>query len=232
MQQFAASAIAAVYALTGFLLLAGRNARRSRVWLCLAAGVAAGFFAREATAMAWGWLGPLVARLLGPGEAAVHLAVAAGVGELLKALAPVTVMVLAPTDVPTAVAYGAASGAGFAFMAAQPVLRMALGLAGSPFITPASLVVAVVGWFFPVLAHIATTGILARSGVRGGFGAVFLFVWVVQTLLGWSQQLPIVAGVPLGLMVNLLVSAGLFAVLWGVRSPGTESSGAPSTAAS
>jgi hypothetical protein len=103
-------------------------------------------------------------------------------------------------------------------MATQQVLGMALRLVGSPFITAASTAVAILGWFFTLLAHAATTGYLVRAGVRGGFGLAFVFVWVVQAILGLAQRLPVVAGVPTGLLVSIAVSLWLFGRLLGIRA--------------
>jgi hypothetical protein len=216
--QYTAIAIAAVFALVGFIPLAGRNLRYPLVWLCLAGGVAAGFFAREATKLAADALAPYTALVSGPSGAVVSMAIAAVVGELLKALGPLIVIVAGPTTVPVGIAYGAAAGAGFGSMIILQGLGMALGLIGSPFITPMSTVIAVIGWFFRVLPHIVTTGFVARAGVRGALGLTFLGACVVQVVLGLLEQLPLVAGIPTGLLAAALIGLALYAYLWGTRA--------------
>lgn len=217
MQQYAAVAIAAAFSFLGLLPLAGRSLRRPLLWLCLLAGVAAGFVAREATAIAWDWLGPiggLERSAAGPTGA---LVLAALVGELLKATAPLAAVVFVPTDAVTGLAYGAASGAGFGLVAGQKVLSLALELAGSPFSTPLSTAGAVVGWFFPTLAHIVTTAYLIRAGVRGGLGLALLFVVALQVLFGLSPKLPLVGGIPTGLLLTAVIALWLLAHLWRTR---------------
>jgi hypothetical protein len=103
-------------------------------------------------------------------------------------------------------------------MATQQVLALALGLVGSPFITPLSTVMAVVGWCFPVLAHVVTTAYVARAGVCGGLGFAFLFAWFVQFVLGMAQRLPVVGGVPTALLATAFITLWLFGYLWVVRA--------------
>jgi type III secretory pathway component EscT len=82
-----AIAIAAVYALIGFIPLARRALARPLLWVCLIAGVIAGFFAREAVNLAAEALAPVSALASGPASVVVTLLIAAAVGELLKVLA-------------------------------------------------------------------------------------------------------------------------------------------------
>ncbi len=218
MPHYTAVFIAGAFALAGFLPLARRSLGRPLLWLCLGAGAAVGPIAREGVQLAWEWIGPLGGLLKQPGGPLVHLLLTAGVAELLKATAPLAAVVLVRTDAVTGLAYGAAAGAGYAFAATQQVLQMALALADSPFISRGSLALAVAGWFFPMLAHVATTALLVRAGVRGGFGWAFLFVLAVQFLLGIAQRLPLTGGVPMGVLVTAAISLSLFTYLWRVQS--------------
>lgn len=217
MQQYASIVIAAVFALLGLLPLAGRIIRRPLLWLCLLGGVAAGFFAREAAQMAWDWVGPIGGLERGPAGLTINLLIAALVGETLKATVPLVAISFTPTDAVTGLAYGAASGAGFGLVAGQKFLALALGLVGTPFITPLSTTVAVVAWFFPTLAHIVTTSYLIRAGVRGGLGLAFLFVVALQTIFGLAQKLPLAGGIPTGVLVTAVVSLWLLGHLWRAR---------------
>lgn len=218
MQQYAAIAIAALFALAALVPLARGSLRRPLLWLCLAAGALVHPIAREGMQIGWDWVRPMAGLADGPAGSVAYLLIAAAVGELVKVTVPLLAIVTTPADSVTGLAYGAAAGAGFGFMATQHVLRMALGLVGSPFITAASTAVAVVGWFFTLLAHAATTGYLARAGVRGGFGLAYLFVWAVQAVLGLAQRLPVIAGIPTGLLVSTVVSLWLFGHLLGIRA--------------
>ncbi|MDR7419237.1 MAG: hypothetical protein QN178_10045 [Armatimonadota bacterium] len=217
MPQYYSVAIAAIYALIGFLPLAGRNIRRPWLWVSLTAGIIAGFFAREAVKLAAEALAPYTLIATGPTATVVNLVIAGAVGELLKVMAPLAIIMLAPTDAGTGMAYGAAAGAGFGVIVVQQGVALALGLVGSPFITPASTIVAVAGWFFRVLPHIVTTGYVARAGVRGGLGGALLLAMLVQAALGLVEGLPLLAGIPLGLVVTALVSIALYVYLWGLR---------------
>lgn len=208
---YTAVAIAAVLALLGLLTLAGRAWRRPGLWLCVLAGTAAGFFAREAGKLVVDLISPVDALATGPGGAAVNVVVASAVGELLKALGPLVLITLAPVDPRTALAYGAAAGAGFGFVVARQGVALALGLLGSPFITPVSMVAAIAGWFFRILPHVATTAYVARAAVRGGLGAALPAAMLFQGALGFADRLPVVAGVPLGLAVAAV--AAVVAVL-------------------
>ncbi|MDI6772567.1 MAG: hypothetical protein QME77_08260 [bacterium] len=217
MQQYASIVIAASFALLGLLPLAGSRIRRPLLWLCLLGGVAAGFFAREATKMAWDWVGPIGGLERGPAGLTINLLIAALVGEILKATGPLVAISLTPADAVTGLAYGAASGAGFGLVAGQQFLAMALGLVGTPFITPLSTAVAVVAWFFPTLAHIVTTAYLIRAGVRGGLGLALLFVVALQTIFGLAQKLPLAGGIPTGVLLTAAISLWLLAHLWRAR---------------
>jgi hypothetical protein len=217
MPEFLAPTIAAVFALIGLLPLAGRDLGRPWLWACVLAGVITGPIAREGTQLVWDWLGPVGTLAGNPTGSGVFLLITAVIGELVKATVPLAVVSLAPTDAVTAIAYGAAAGAGYGFMATQRVLALAMGLVGSTFITPLSTFIAIVGWFFPVLAHIATTAYVARAGVRGGLGLAFLLAWAVQFALGLAQRLPVVAGMAIGMIVTAVIALCLFAALWAAR---------------
>lgn len=217
MQQYAPIVIAAAFALLGLLPLAGRSIRRPLLWLCLLGGVAAGFFAREATKMAWDWIGPIGGLERGPAGLTINLLIAALAGELLKATIPLMAISFKPTDAVTGLAYGAASGAGFGLVAGQQFLALALGLVGTPFITPLSTAVAVVAWFFPTLAHIVTTAYLIRAGVRGRLALALLFVVALQTVFGLAQKLPLAGGIPTGVLLTAVITLWLFGHLWRAR---------------
>lgn len=212
--QYLAPAIAAAFALIGFLPLAGQGIRRPLLWLCLIAGGAAGFFTRQAVAMVGDALAPVRALAVEPTAFLFSLVVAAVVGEVLKALAPLAAIVSMPADARTGLGYGAASGAGFGFVVAHQGVGMALGLVGSPFSTPASTLIAVAGWFFRILPQIVTTAYVGRAGVVGGLGGALLFAILIQVVLSLADRLPVVGGIPTGVIVAALVSIVLYAYLW------------------
>lgn len=220
MPQYTALAIAGFYALVGFVPLAGRDLRRPALWLCLISGVIAGYFAREAVKLAGALLAPVSGLATGPAAVVVALLIAAVIGELLKALGPLSAILMAPTDGPTGLAYGAAAGAGFGFIVIQQGLAMALGLVGSPFITPASTVAAVAGWFVRLLLHVETTAYVGRAGAAGGVGVALVVACAVQLGLALAERLPFVAGIPLGLVVAVLVAIVFYVVLWRARRRG------------
>jgi hypothetical protein len=223
-----AIAIAAVYALIGFIPLARRALARPLLWVCLIAGVIAGFFAREAVNLAAEALAPVSALASGPASVVVTLLIAAAVGELLKVLGPLAALVMTSASPIDGLAYGAAAGAGFGFIVVQQGLSMALGLVGAPFITPVSTVVAVAGWFFRVLPQIVTTAYVARAGVSGGLGASLLLAILVQVGLGLVDRLPLIAGIPTGLVITALISLGFYIYLWNVNpTPNTRGVPAP-----
>lgn len=207
-------AIAAVFALIGLLPLAGRGVRRPLLWLCLIAGGVAGFFAREAVAVATEALAPVRALAVEPASSIFSLVVVAIVGEVLKAMAPMAAILSRPADARMGLAYGAASGAGFGFIVVQQGLGMALGLAGSPFITTMSTVMALAGWFFRVLSQIVTTAFVGRAGVVGGLASALFSVILIQVALGLADRLPFVGGIPTGTFVAALVSVVLYLYLW------------------
>jgi len=219
MQEPLSIAIAAAFALIGLIPLAQGYLRRPWLWGCVVAGAITGPIAREGTKLVWDWLGPagaLASNLTGSG---IYLLVTAALGELVKATAPLAAVSFVRTDTAAAIAYGAAAGAGFGFAAAQQVLTLAMRLVGSTFITPLSTAIAIVGWIFPVLAHIATTAYVTRAGVRGGLGLAFIVAWVVQFALGFAQQhLPIIAGVGIGTVATAIIAFGLYASLWSARN--------------
>ncbi len=225
-----AIAIAAAFALVGLLPLTGRHLIRPLLWVCLVAGIITGPIAREGTQLAWEGLSLFSGLANSPSGPTLYLLLTAAVGELVKATAPLAVISFTKTDVAAGIAYGAAAGAGFGFMATQQVLAMALGLVGSPIITPLSMVIAVVGWFFPLLAHIATTAYVARAGVRGGLGFAYLFAWFVQFSLGVAQKLPVVGGIPGGLLTTAAIALWLFGYLWVVRARAAAPAAGPSPA--
>lgn len=219
MQEPLSIAIAAAFALVGLLPLAQGHMRRPLLWACVLAGAITGPIAREGTQLAWDWLGPVGIVAGNPTGSSVFLLLTAAIGELVKATAPLAVVSFARADTTDAIAYGAAAGAGFSFAATQQVLTLAMRLIGSTFITPVSMAVAVVGWVFPVLAHIATTAYVTRAGVRGGLGAAYLVAAVAQFALGWLPgHLPIVAGVATGAVVTGLLAFTLYAFLWAARN--------------
>lgn len=210
---------AAALALVGLWPLARGQLRRPLLWACVVAGAITGPIAREGTQLAWDWLGPVGVVASNPAGSSVFLLLTAAIGELVKATAPLAVVSFVRTDAAAAIAYGAAAGAGFSFAATQQVLTLAMRLFGSTFITPVSMAVAVVGWLFPVLSHIATTAFIARAGVRGGLGVAYLGAWLIQFALGWlPNQLPIVAGVATGPVSTAFLAFVLYASLWIMRT--------------
>lgn len=217
-QDYTALAIAAGFALAGLLPLIMRDLLRPVTWLCLLAGVGAGFFAREATALAWEVLGPLGGLSNSSGGSVVHQLLATGIGELLKAIVPVAVILWVVTRPSTGLSYGAAAGAGFALVNAQRVLVRVLELVGSPIVTPLSTALAVIGWFFTILGHITTTGYLTWTAAGGGFGRAFLVAWAIQFALLLAQRLPVVSGIPLSLPVTMTVTLAFLYYLRGLRA--------------
>jgi hypothetical protein len=222
MPQYSAHAIAALYALAGLLPLASRDLRRPLLWFCFLSGVIAGYFTREAVKLVGELLAPISALATGPASVVVAILIAASVGELLKALGPLSAILLVPTNGPTGLAYGAAAGAGFGFVVIQQGLAMALGLVGSPFITPVSMAAAIAGWFVRLLPHVATTAYVGRAGATGGVGVALLFVCALQLGLGLAERLPFVAGIPMGLPIVAIVSILLYTVLLKARRRGAE----------
>jgi hypothetical protein len=209
-----ALSIAAGFALLAFLPLAWRRLGRVWIYVCLIAGALVSPIAREGVQLVWDEIGRFPEATQSPAASVAYLLLVAVAGELVKAVVPVAAVSFRPqTDAQTATAYGAAAGAGFGFASTQSVLTMALGLVGSPYITPLSSTIAIVGWFFPILAHVATTALVARAAAHGGFGATFFGMWMVQFALGLAQRLPVVGGIATGLGVTALVSIALLATL-------------------
>ncbi|MDR7542614.1 MAG: hypothetical protein QN120_00005 [Armatimonadota bacterium] len=217
--------ISAAYALIAFVPLAGRHLRRPLVSLCLVAGLIAGFFTREAVRLAAEVLAPFASLSTGPASDVASVAIASVVGEVLKALAPLALILMAPTGPGRGLAYGAAAGAGFGFVMAHQGLAMALGLAGSPFITPASTVAAVAGWFFRVLPHTLTTAYVARAGAVGGAGGALLVACLVQFALGFADRLPVILSIPTGLIPTAAISLIFYVYLWRARRTLLDASG-------
>ncbi len=217
-QDYTSLAIAAGFALVGLLPLIARDILRPATWLCLFAGAGAGFFAREATALAWEVLGPLGGLSNSSGGSVVHQLLATGIGELLKAIVPVAVILWVATRPSTGLSYGAAAGAGFALVNAQRVLVRVLELVGSPIVTPLSTALAVIGWLFTILGHITTTGFLTWEAAGGGFGRAFLVAWWIQFALLLAQRLPVVSGIPLSLPVTMTVTLAFLYYLRGLRA--------------
>ena len=218
-QPATAVAITVAFALIGLLPLACRSLKGLALWVCLAAGVGAGFVAREAVSLAADFLAPYIPGIGTSSGATSTLALATLVGELLKALVPLIVIVSIPVTAPVGLALGAASGAGFGAVIIYQGLTMVLGLVGSPIITPASAILAVAGWFFRLLSHILTTAYVGRAAVRGGFLVALLVAWAIHVGLNLADLLPLLRGVPTGLVVTTLVSIGLYIYLWSVRRP-------------
>jgi hypothetical protein len=222
MQDPLSIAIAGAFALLGLIPLARGDLRRPLLWGCAVAGAITGPIAREGIQMVWDWLGPTGALASNPTGSSIYLLLTAAIGELVKATAPLAVVVFVRTQAPTAIAYGAAAGAGFGFVATQRVVTLAMRLVGSTFITPFSTAVAIVGWIFPVLAHIATTAYVTRAGVTGRLGVAFLLAWAVQFALGLAQRLPVVAGIATGAAVTAIIASALYAALWAARRRALE----------
>ncbi len=217
MLQYIAIAIAAVFALVGFLPLVRGSVRRLLLWLSLIAGAAAGYFAREGTQVALDLISPYIDVAAGPVGAATAVLIAAAVGELLKATPALAAVSIGSADEATGLAYGAAAGAGFGFFVVRPVLAMTLSLIGSPVTTLPFLVFAILGWFFRILAHIVTTAYVGRAGVSGGVGGALFVAWMIQFILGMAERLPTLAGVPI-VLVEAVISLGMFGYLWSLRS--------------
>jgi hypothetical protein len=213
-----AMAVAAVFALVGFLPLAGRRLLRVLVWICLAAGVGVGLLARDGVQIILEWLSPYLGPASAPQGAILSLLVASAVGELLKATPALAAVALAPADALDGLAYGAAVGAGFGFMVTLQVLGMALALIGSPLTSPLSVGLAIAGWFFRILAHVATTAFVGRAGIRGGVVTALLVACIVQFVLAMAERLPYVGVIPMGTVVTIVISLGFFLYLWSVRA--------------
>jgi hypothetical protein len=218
MQEPVSIAIAAAFALVGLMPLGQGYLRRPLLWACVVAGAITGPIAREGTQLVWDWLGPAGALASHPTGSTIYLLVTAAIGELVKATAPLAAITAVRTDAAGAIAYGAAAGAGFGFVATQQVLTLAMKLVGSTFITPLSTAIAVVGWVFPMLAHIATTAYVTRAGARGGLGLAFVVAWLVQFALGLALRLPVIGGVATGIVVTAIIGFGLYASLWAARN--------------
>jgi hypothetical protein len=209
-----ALAIAAGFSVLAFVPLAWKRLGRPWVYVCLIAGALVSVIAREGVQIVWDELRRYPDATNNASASLVYLLLVALAGELVKAVVPVAGVLFRPeTDKQTATAYGAAAGAGFGFISTQPVLAMALGLVGTPFITPLSSAAAIVGWFFPILAHVATTALIARAAVQGRFAATFFIMWMIQFGLGLAQRLPVVSGVSTGLAVTAVVSIALLLIV-------------------
>jgi hypothetical protein len=76
----------------------------------------------------------------------------------------------------------------------------------------------VAGWYFRILPQIVTTALVGRAAVRGGLGWVLLLAVALQVGLALVERLPLLAGIPMGLLVAALVSVALYIYLWGLRS--------------
>jgi DNA-binding transcriptional LysR family regulator len=96
---------------------------------------------------------------------------------------------------------------------------------GSPFITPASTIAAVAGWFFRVLPHTVTTAYVARAGVLGGAGGALLLTCLVQFALGFADRLPVIWGIPTGLIPTAAISLIFYVYLWRARRTPPNASG-------
>lgn len=230
-QDYRAIGIAAAFALAGLLPLALGDLRRPITWLCFVAGALGGFFAREATALAWEVLGPLGDLSNSPAGSMIHQLIASGIGELLKAIIPIAVILSASTRASTGLSYGAAAGAGFALINAQLVLDKVLELVGSPFVTPLSTALAVIGWFFTSLGHVTTTAYVTWAAVSGGFGRAFLVAWAIQFALVLAQRLPAIASVPPALPVSMVITLALLLYMRSMRTRVVNGIGSNSAAA-
>ncbi len=225
MPQYTAIGLAAVFALVGFLPLAGRNIRRPLLWVVLIAGAALGYFAREGTQLALGMLGPYFET--GPSTlgAVVTTLVAAAVGELLKATPALMAVSVGSADELAGLAYGAAAGAGFGAYVTWPLLAFTLGLLGSTQTSLFFVGLAIFRWFFQILAHVVTTAYVARAGVTGGLaGALFVAV-MLQFVIGLAERMPVVIGIQTGILVLAVISLAMFAYLWSVRSRAADAAG-------
>lgn len=225
MPQYTAIGLAAVFALVGFLPLAGRNTRRPLLWVVLIAGSALGYFAREGTQMALDVLGPYFET--GPSAlgAVVTTLVAVTVGELLKATPALMAVSIGSTDELAGLAYGAGAGAGFGAYVTWPLLAFPLGLLGSPLTSPFFVGLAIFGWFFRILAHVVTTAYVARAGVRGGLGGALFAAVIAQFVIGLAERMPVVSSISTGILVSAVISLAMFAYLWSVRSRAADAAG-------
>jgi len=216
-------AVAFVFALVTLIPLSGRSLLRPLTLVCLLLGAATWFLARESPVIVWDeGLGPLTG-LSGPPWVILRIMIAVAIGEILKATAPLAVVSLVPTDAPTAIAYGAAAGAGFGIFGALPVVARTLQLIGSPIVSPFSTAMALFGWFFVVLSHATTTAFISRAGVRGGLGVAFFVAWLLQVLIELADAIvgdpvPGFGAITPKLVVTALIALGLFAYLWIVRT--------------
>lgn len=220
MPQYLAIAIAAAFALVGFLPLAWRSVLRPPLWLTLIAGAAVGYIAREGTQVVLDILGPYLDTGAGPSTTIVSTLAAAAVGELLKATPALVAISLGSADEATGLAYGAAAGAGFGAFVRWPLLAFPVGmiLSGSSLTSPFFAGVAIFGGFFWILAHVVTTGYVGRAGVSGGLGGALLFAVIIQFVLGMAERMPVVASIPTGVLVTAVISLAMFSYLWSVRS--------------
>ena len=218
-----ALAVAAIFALLALLPLSGRSLLRPLTWVCLIVGGATWFLAREAPGIIWDeWLGPISGLTSVPSAVILRVMIAAAVAEILKATAPLAAVSFASTDASTGIAYGAAAGAGFGVVSTLPVVARTLELVGSPIVTPLSTAIALIGWFFPMLLHAATTAYVTRAGVRGGLGLAFFVAWLLQVILGLADALPLhdydlIGGIPVKFLLTAVVAVWLFGYLWVVR---------------
>jgi len=216
-------AVAAIFTLAALIPLCGRNVLRPLTWVCLILGAATWFLAREAPVIVWDeGLAPMTGLAGAPGLI-LRSMIAAGVAEILKATAPLAAVSLVATDAPTAMAYGAAAGAGFGIFGALPVVARTLQLAGSPIVTPFSTAVALIGWFLVVLSHVTTTAYVTRAGVRGGLALAFFVAWLLQIILSLAdvlagEPLRALGGIAPKLFVTAVITLVLFIYLWVVRA--------------
>ncbi len=216
-----AIAVAAVFALVALLPLSGRNLLRPLTWLCLIVGAMTWFLAREAPVIVWDeWLRPISGLGSGTPGLILRVMIAAAVGEILKATAPLAAVSFVPTDAPTGIAYGAAAGAGFGLLNVWPGIVGTIGLLGKPIATPVTIAVALVGWFFFVLAHVATTAYITRAGVRGGLGVAFFTAWLLQGIIGLAEglPLPLIGDVPAKTLITAIIAVWLYVYLWIIRA--------------
>lgn len=223
MPDLTAVAVTAVFALVTLIPLGGRSLLRPLTVVCLLFGAATWFLARESPVIVWDeGLGPLTG-LSGPPWIILRIMVGVAIGEVLKATAPLAAVSLVPTDAPTAIAYGAAAGAGFSILGALPVVARTLQLIGSPIVSPFSTAMALLGWFFVILSHATTTALISRAGVRGGLGVAFFVAWLLQVLIELADAIvgdpiPGLSGITLKLILTALIASGLLAYLWIART--------------
>ncbi|MBI3998220.1 MAG: hypothetical protein HY355_04235 [Armatimonadetes bacterium] len=225
-------AIAAGFGLIGLLPLARRALTRPALWVCLLAGVGITWVAQEGAQWAWDWVGVIGGLYKGPAEPFAKWLVIAAVGELVKATVPLIVVMSAPANAVTGLAYGAAAGAGYGVVATLLDSRLAdtVRLMGSAITSPLSTGFAIFLYLFPILAHIATTGAVVRAAVRGGFGSALLLAWVVQFLVGlveFEVEFPVIMGAPTGRLVVAIIALTVYGYLWRARVR-AESGSAPS----